>query len=106
MSAPLIQDGVKISIDRSSGCSCQPSSQHIASVLRVASLTVCAYCGEVLRPIEVEMMCFCTASPIKKSPPSEWAGRVIEYERCLVLGTKDGQKFLHERCVGKALPFF
>ena len=99
---PIVCDGVKVTVDRGSGCGCIPTEADIRRVLQGMTPTYCVSCDGILKRAEVMLMCFCVTPG--ETPSSNWAGSIQDLEPSLAIQIERGRHFLHESCARKSFP--
>ncbi len=98
----IVCDGVKVTVDRGSGCGCIPTEVDIRRVLQGMTPTYCVSCDGILKTTEVMLMCFCVTP--EETPSSNWAGNTQDLEACLAIQIERDRHFLHESCARKSFP--
>ncbi len=99
---PMVCDGVKVTVDRGSGCCCKPTETDIRRVLQGMTPTYCISCDGIIKMTEVMLMCFCVTPG--ETPTSNWAGSIKDLEASLAIQIERDRHFLHESCARKSFP--
>ncbi len=102
---PIVCDGVKVTVDRGSGCGCTPTETDIRRVLQHMAPSYCISCDGILKRTKVLLTCFCVApGETPSSNWTSWAASVNDLEPCLAIQIECDHHFLHDSCARKSFP--